>query len=68
MAKRIAAGFAVVAALVLAAPGAAAEIGGPRCPENAPAGAEFVRTVQPPFGLAYDEYRMPDGRLVSVYC
>jgi hypothetical protein len=30
---------------------------GPRCPGQAPPGWEFVRTVQPPWGLPYDLYR-----------
>lgn len=66
--RRTLAVVVAAAALVLSAPSASAALGGPRCPDRAPEGAEFVRTVQPPFGLAYDQYRMPDGRLVSVYC
>jgi hypothetical protein len=45
---------------------------GPRCPEKAPPGGQFIRTVQPPYGLPYDLYRVPqpDGssREVQVYC
>ena len=72
--RRMSAVVVAVAALVLTAPSAAAALdgpaapGGPGCPDRAPEGSEFVRTVQPPFGLAYDQYRMPDGGLVSVYC
>ncbi|MCG5220175.1 hypothetical protein [Streptosporangium sp. KLBMP 9127] len=45
---------------------------GPRCPERAPAGATFVRVVQPPYGLAYDLYtsQRADGSTIyhQVYC
>ncbi|GAA3036194.1 hypothetical protein [Streptosporangium longisporum] len=45
---------------------------GPRCPERAPEGAQFVRHVQPPLGIGYDLYVVtgPDGsqRYVQVYC
>ncbi|MEV4293589.1 hypothetical protein [Microbispora rosea] len=45
---------------------------GPRCPEQAPAGWQYVRTVQPPFGLAYDLYVFTDQdgskSYRQVYC
>ncbi|MGX7827252.1 hypothetical protein ACTG9Q_19405 [Actinokineospora sp. 24-640] len=66
-ARKFVAGVSVAVALMLAVP-TAAQAAGPRCPERAPAGAEFVRTVQPPWGLAYDLYRLDSGQLVSVYC
>ncbi|GAA5068895.1 hypothetical protein HNP84_009044 [Thermocatellispora tengchongensis] len=36
---------------------------GPYCPEQGPPGGRYIRTVQPPFGLAYDLYLVtaPDG-------
>ena len=44
----------------------------PRCPEHAPEGWEFVESVQPPWGIAYDLYRkqQPDGSYIyrQVYC
>jgi len=63
--------------VVSAAPASAAASGiwpsGPACPSKAPGGAwEFVRHVQPPFGLGYDLYRLEkiDGTYTnfSVYC
>jgi len=59
---------AVLGAVLLPAAPAEAAIGGPDCPENAPAGATFVRHVQPPLGLGYDEYRLQSGELFQVYC
>jgi hypothetical protein len=45
---------------------------GPRCPERAPEGAQFVRRVQPPLGIGYDLYvvTQADGsqRYIHVYC
>jgi hypothetical protein len=45
---------------------------GPRCPEKTPPGGEFIRTVQPPYGLPYDLYRVPGPggsyKEVQVYC
>ena len=66
--RKLATAAAVLVAVTLAAPAATAATGGPRCPENAPDGAVYIRTVQPPFGLAYDEYRLPSGRIAQVYC
>ncbi|MFF5211315.1 hypothetical protein [Streptosporangium sp. NPDC000396] len=39
----------------------------PRCPERAPAGATFVRVVQPPFGLAYDLYASQGADGSTIY-
>ncbi|MEV6243202.1 hypothetical protein [Lentzea sp. NPDC051838] len=58
---------AVLAAVLLPAVPASAGVG-PSCPEKAPAGATFVRHVQPPFGLGYDEYRLQSGEPFQVYC
>ncbi|MET7339255.1 hypothetical protein [Nonomuraea sp. NPDC005650] len=45
---------------------------GPHCPDRAPAGWEFVRAVQPPWGLPYDLYRLrlDDGTYEyrQIYC
>ena len=40
----------------------------PQCGSVVPAGSVFVKRVQPPDGLAWEVWRLPSGRLISVYC
>ncbi|RVX44988.1 hypothetical protein EDD27_7764 [Nonomuraea polychroma] len=60
----------VTAAHGATAPPAASSLSTPMCPEEAPEGGEYVRTVYawPP----YDVYRVPEPggtyRTVNVYC
>ncbi|WP_156213079.1 hypothetical protein [Lentzea aerocolonigenes] len=54
--------------MLLPAGPASAAIGGPDCPEKAPAAATFIRHVQPPFCLGYDQYRLQSGEPFQVYC
>ncbi|GII86885.1 hypothetical protein Ssi03_48750 [Sphaerisporangium siamense] len=60
----------VVVFAILAQHNAKAEIAG-RCPEKAPVGSEFIRTVHL-WGIPYDLYRVrrADGAddYVQVYC
>ena len=40
----------------------------PRCGHVVPEGSVFVERVQPPYGLAYEIWRLPSGGLITVYC
>jgi hypothetical protein len=40
----------------------------PQCGHVVPVGSVFVKRVQPPYGLPYEIWRLPSGRLATVYC
>lgn len=72
--KSTAAITGIVLAILSVAPGCASANTfqsfplGPQCPHKAPAGAVFIRHVQPPLGLGYDEYLLNPPRVMQIYC